>query len=110
MTSPVTNCSICFSSIDETAAPETISRPCSEISHVFHKACIDPWLVSHNTCPICRRVVTVVDSPAVAAVTSSYSSDQVEIAGYVRARDFPLMSHTLFHLLEFSRNLNRIIR
>jgi len=28
-----------------------------DCQHIFHKPCIEPWLVRHNTCPICRQVV-----------------------------------------------------
>lgn len=29
--------------------------PCNnEVSHAFHKECIEPWLQSNNSCPNCR--------------------------------------------------------
>jgi len=26
-------------------------------SHYYHVSCIDPWLVSHQSCPLCNRNV-----------------------------------------------------
>jgi hypothetical protein len=53
-------CSICWDGISAAAPPasgEALSelRPCE---HVYHAACIAPWLAAQNTCPQCRvRVV-----------------------------------------------------
>lgn len=45
-----TQCSICF---DEFKLAETEVRklPCA---HLFHEACIFPWLRINGTCPVCR--------------------------------------------------------
>ncbi|CAK1580818.1 unnamed protein product [Parnassius mnemosyne] len=45
-----TSCSVCW---DNFLEGESISR--LECEHVFHSACIRPWLQLHATCPICRR-------------------------------------------------------
>ncbi|XP_043714630.1 RING-H2 finger protein ATL40-like [Telopea speciosissima] len=45
-------CSICLSTIEE---EETV-RLLPNCSHVFHVQCIDMWLSSQTTCPICRTV------------------------------------------------------
>lgn len=49
----VIDCSVCLSTIDE----ETTVRLLPNCSHLFHVECIDMWLGSNTSCPICRAVV-----------------------------------------------------
>ncbi|XP_063161035.1 E3 ubiquitin-protein ligase RNF149 isoform X2 [Candoia aspera] len=43
------NCAIC---IENYKTKDTVRLlPCK---HIFHKLCIDPWLLEHRTCPICK--------------------------------------------------------
>jgi len=43
-------CSVCFENFE---LDEDVKKlPCN---HLYHPQCIDPWLVQHNTCPICRK-------------------------------------------------------
>ncbi|XP_074270440.1 RING-H2 finger protein ATL11-like [Silene latifolia] len=44
-------CSVCLSEFHETQ----VLRVLPGCSHVFHPICVDKWLLSHVTCPICRR-------------------------------------------------------
>ncbi|WRX34800.1 zinc finger protein [Theobroma cacao] len=44
------DCAICLSEFEEKECVKTI--PCCE--HVFHVECIDTWLTSHVSCPVCR--------------------------------------------------------
>ncbi|RXN01472.1 E3 ubiquitin-protein ligase RNF149 [Acipenser ruthenus] len=43
------NCAVCI----ENYKPKDVVRilPCK---HVFHRTCIDPWLLDHRTCPMCK--------------------------------------------------------
>nr|XP_043619897.1 RING-H2 finger protein ATL63-like [Erigeron canadensis] len=49
----VFECAICLSVFLE----EEIGRKLPGCGHVFHVDCIDMWLYSHSTCPICRSLI-----------------------------------------------------
>ena len=46
-------CSICQAEMKKN---QVVCRlPCqNEVSHAFHKECIQPWLETNNSCPNCR--------------------------------------------------------
>ncbi|GJU49990.1 RING-H2 finger protein ATL11-like protein [Tanacetum coccineum] len=46
----VLECAVCLNEFQD---DETL-RLLPKCSHVFHRECIDTWLVSHVTCPVCR--------------------------------------------------------
>ncbi|KAJ4701395.1 putative Ring finger protein [Melia azedarach] len=43
-------CAVCLNEFED----EETLRLIPKCSHVFHTNCIDAWLASHNTCPVCR--------------------------------------------------------
>ncbi|KAF7244852.1 hypothetical protein EYD10_08849 [Varanus komodoensis] len=43
------NCAVCI----EVYKPNDVVRILI-CNHVFHKNCIDPWLLEHRTCPMCK--------------------------------------------------------
>ncbi|KAL2309368.1 hypothetical protein Nmel_005564, partial [Mimus melanotis] len=43
------SCVVCF----EQYKPNDVIRVLT-CNHVFHKTCIDPWLLEHGTCPLCK--------------------------------------------------------
>ncbi|XP_027348075.1 RING-H2 finger protein ATL29-like [Abrus precatorius] len=49
-------CAICLFEFED----DSILRLLTLCCHVFHQECIDLWLSSHKTCPVCRRDL---DSP-----------------------------------------------
>ncbi|KAJ4963546.1 hypothetical protein NE237_023485 [Protea cynaroides] len=55
----VPECSICLSNLEE----EEMIRLLPNCSHLFHTQCIDMWLSSQLTCPICRTAVAPPATP-----------------------------------------------
>ncbi|KAG1339058.1 RING-H2 finger protein ATL63-like [Cocos nucifera] len=53
------HCVVCLSVMVE----DEIGRLLPKCKHAFHVECIDMWLMSHSTCPICRAPVKT-DEPA----------------------------------------------
>lgn len=54
----VLECAVCLMEFEDT---ETL-RLIPKCDHVFHPECIDEWLSSHTTCPVCRA--NLVPQPA----------------------------------------------
>ncbi|XP_019425307.1 PREDICTED: E3 ubiquitin-protein ligase ATL41-like [Lupinus angustifolius] len=48
----IDDCAVCLSAFDE----EEMVRLLPNCKHIFHVGCIDKWLASHTTCPICRTM------------------------------------------------------
>ncbi|PKU66757.1 RING-H2 finger protein ATL13-like [Dendrobium catenatum] len=54
------DCAVCLSEFE----PQDKLRLLPKCSHAFHIECIDTWLLSHSTCPLCRRSLFPDYSPA----------------------------------------------
>nr|GEY92915.1 RING-H2 finger protein ATL66-like [Tanacetum cinerariifolium] len=52
-------CSICLGVFDDGVKVKVLPSCC----HRYHCECVDKWLITHSTCPICRTTVRVDDSP-----------------------------------------------
>lgn len=50
-----TNCIICFDDFKED--DKVTPLPCNS-KHTFHEQCINTWLKTKNTCPLCNAPVT----------------------------------------------------
>jgi hypothetical protein len=48
----MSNCSICYDSITATTGSCTLS-----CSHIYHLKCIATWIITHPTCPCCRKAI-----------------------------------------------------
>ncbi|ONK68902.1 uncharacterized protein A4U43_C05F17230 [Asparagus officinalis] len=60
-------CPICLSAVEE----EEMVRVLPNCKHLFHVECVDMWLHSHTTCPVCRSTVGMGDSGLVSRLGSS---------------------------------------
>lgn len=54
-----TDCSVCLSEFEENESLRLLPK----CSHAFHVPCIDAWLKSHSSCPLCRSNIA---APAIA--------------------------------------------
>ncbi|KAG2244003.1 hypothetical protein Bca52824_094138 [Brassica carinata] len=48
-----TECAVCLTLLEE----KDMARMLPNCKHVFHVTCVDTWLTTHSTCPICRTEV-----------------------------------------------------
>ncbi|KAK1275333.1 RING-H2 finger protein ATL5 [Acorus gramineus] len=51
------DCPVCLSSFEE----GELARVLTNCGHVFHVECIDMWLHTHSTCPVCRTEARPVE-------------------------------------------------
>lgn len=49
--SSTSSCSICLGDYKES----DMLRLLPNCGHLYHAACVDPWLMLHSNCPICRK-------------------------------------------------------
>lgn len=70
-------CAVCLNEFEEN---ETL-RLLPKCDHVFHPECIDAWLESHVTCPVCRSNLSpqAADEPAHAEIVSNSTNEEVVI-------------------------------
>ncbi|CAM6094747.1 unnamed protein product [Calypogeia fissa] len=54
-----TDCAVCLSEFES----EDRLRLLPKCKHAFHIDCIDTWLLSHSTCPLCRCALLNDDAP-----------------------------------------------
>lgn len=55
------DCAVCLSEFEENDE----GRELPQCGHCFHMECVDKWLRSHSTCPICRAPIDVAEQSMV---------------------------------------------
>ncbi|KAK8579941.1 hypothetical protein V6N13_143091 [Hibiscus sabdariffa] len=66
-------CAICLNEFED---DETL-RLIPKCSHVFHPDCIDVWLSSHSTCPVCRANLVLKPGETVTSTTIPVSDAEI---------------------------------
>ena len=86
----LTECAVCLSMLED----EEMARLLPNCKHIFHAECVDKWLASHSTCPLCRMEAEPRlqpeprEGPAIAinvgstAASSAQSLDRVNSTGF----------------------------
>ncbi|WVZ73333.1 hypothetical protein U9M48_021652 [Paspalum notatum var. saurae] len=65
------DCAVCLCEFE----PDDQLRLLPRCSHAFHLECIDTWLLSHSTCPLCRRSLLAELEPTCSPVVMVLESD-----------------------------------
>ncbi|MED6110312.1 hypothetical protein PIB30_041745 [Stylosanthes scabra] len=79
------SCCVCLSEFEEGESVRVLPN----CTHAFHPPCIETWLMSQSTCPLCRRAsvpivsayTVVVDLPLHAGTTSGTDTSEEEEGG-----------------------------
>lgn len=75
-----TECAVCLSEFEENEALRLLPK----CSHAFHLPCIDTWLKSHSSCPLCRAII-------ITNTTSSSAPLNVDSYEFQRPRDLVIV-------------------
>ncbi|KAF8404668.1 hypothetical protein HHK36_009556 [Tetracentron sinense] len=75
-------CAVCLNEFED---DETL-RLLPKCNHVFHPECIDEWLASHTTCPVCRANLTPQPGDVAVAAIQIPDSDDESDEGSRRSR------------------------
>lgn len=80
--SSAADCAVCLSKFE----PEDQLRLLPLCCHAFHSVCVDPWLLSNQTCPLCRSPVVISDAEILKTLGQSSigSSARIEIGSVSR--------------------------
>ncbi|GLJ39531.1 hypothetical protein SUGI_0807810 [Cryptomeria japonica] len=73
-------CPVCLGDFED----DEMVRLLPKCNHAFHPECIDMWLCSHNTCPVCRTSLVPTDEPSPSGTAIGVVEEQAIDDGAVR--------------------------
>ncbi|KMZ63087.1 putative Ring finger protein [Zostera marina] len=77
------DCAVCLSKFE----PQDQLRLLPACRHVFHSTCIDTWIKSTPSCPLCRSSISTVFVPTFNSRSGRSESFRVEIGNVSRRRE-----------------------
>ncbi|XP_020203717.1 E3 ubiquitin-protein ligase Os04g0590900 [Cajanus cajan] len=107
----VTDCSVCLSEFQDNESVRLLPK----CSHVFHLPCIDTWLKSHSTCPLCRACIFTSNASVPAPEVENETSSENEFVVVVEeesmhhARAYPKPALRAFSDLSSFQGRHRVI-
>lgn len=81
----VLECAVCLSRFEDA----DILRLLPKCKHAFHLDCVDTWLVSHSTCPLCRHCITSEDLTLVKELVAARNSQEAVNLELASVSDLP---------------------
>lgn len=79
-----TDCSVCLSEFQEHESLRLLPK----CNHAFHLPCIDTWLKSHSSCPLCRANINLLPAAQASAPGEVNESDaNVSVHQYQHTND-----------------------
>ncbi|XVF30615.1 hypothetical protein REPUB_Repub16aG0073700 [Reevesia pubescens] len=73
-----TDCSVCLSEFQE----DESLRLMPKCNHAFHVPCIDTWLKSHSSCPLCRANIASLPNQTAASTTIQEAARNVRVSAF----------------------------
>lgn len=73
-----TECAVCLTEFQENESLRLLPK----CSHAFHLPCIDTWLKSQSSCPLCRANVTPLPHPSPPNAQTSYGDHNHNVDSY----------------------------
>lgn len=67
-----TDCSVCLSEFEENESLRLLPK----CNHAFHVPCIDTWLKSNSSCPLCRSNINIANAQAQSSAGSGAQQPQ----------------------------------
>ncbi|XP_073147477.1 RING-H2 finger protein ATL52-like [Henckelia pumila] len=100
-----TECAVCLGEFQEMESLRLLPK----CSHAFHLPCIDTWLKSHSSCPLCRAgVYSSLPHPTTPMQQSSSNSSTSQVSSGLNMSSYEIQPRSDLILVVDSQELERV--
>lgn len=84
-----------------------LKYPVFHCRHLFHKSCVDPWLLDHRTCPMCKMNILKALGIPVSTLQSSWSGQKGNSSYLSRSLALcpPFLSYSSCYVIDLLRGV-----